>query len=76
MLAGALLADPACCQGQPGTRRHWPTLSPARPTLEGIERQYIEFVLREVRGRQTRAAAILGISRKALWEKRKRYGLD
>jgi DNA-binding NtrC family response regulator len=47
----------------------------SRPTLEGIERQYIEFVLREVRGRQTRAAAILGISRKALWEKRKRYGL-
>ncbi len=48
----------------------------SRPTLEGIERQYIEFVLREVRGHQTRAAAILGISRKSLWEKRKRYGLD
>jgi DNA-binding NtrC family response regulator len=48
----------------------------SRPTLDGIERQYIEFVLREVRGRQTRAAAILGISRKALWEKRKRYGLE
>jgi DNA-binding protein Fis len=27
------------------------------------------------RGNQTKAAAILGISRKALWEKRKRFGL-
>ena len=48
----------------------------SRPTLEGIERQYVELVLREARGHQTRAAAVLGISRKALWEKRKRYGLD
>jgi DNA-binding NtrC family response regulator len=48
----------------------------ARPTLAALERQYIEFVLRDVRGRQTRAAAILGISRKALWEKRRRYGLE
>jgi len=33
-------------------------------------------VLKETRGNQSRAAAILGISRKALWEKRKRYGMD
>jgi DNA-binding NtrC family response regulator len=48
----------------------------ARPTLEELERQYITMVLRETRGNQTRAAAVLGISRKALWEKRKRYALD
>ena len=47
----------------------------ARPTLEEVERRYIELTLAHVRGNQTRAAAILGISRKALWEKRKRYGL-
>jgi len=46
-----------------------------RPTLEEVERRYIDVVLREARGNQTRAAAVLGISRKALWEKRKRYGL-
>jgi DNA-binding NtrC family response regulator len=46
-----------------------------RPTLEELERRYIELVLREARGRQTAAASLLGISRKALWEKRKRYGL-
>jgi two-component system nitrogen regulation response regulator NtrX len=47
-----------------------------RPTLEEVERRYIELVLRDAKGNQTRAAAVLGISRKALWEKRKRYGLE
>ena len=47
-----------------------------RPTLEDVERRYIELTLLHTRGSQTRAAAILGISRKSLWEKRKRYGLD
>jgi DNA-binding NtrC family response regulator len=45
------------------------------PTLEDVERRYIQLTLVQARGNQTRAAAILGISRKALWEKRKRYGL-
>jgi DNA-binding NtrC family response regulator len=49
--------------------------SASRPTLEDLERQYIAVVLRETRGNQTRAAKVLGISRKALWEKRKRFGL-
>jgi two-component system response regulator AtoC len=47
-----------------------------RPTLDALERRYIAFVLSETRGNQSRAAAILGISRKALWEKRKRYGME
>jgi DNA-binding NtrC family response regulator len=47
-----------------------------RPTLEEVERRYIALTLQFARGNQTRAAAILGISRKALWEKRKRYGLQ
>ena len=53
-------------------------LAPAagkRPTLEDVERRYIELTLQFARGNQTRAAAILGISRKALWEKRKRFGM-
>jgi DNA-binding protein Fis len=32
-------------------------------------------VLDQVGESQTKAAAILGISRKALWEKRRRYGI-
>ena len=47
-----------------------------RPTLDALERRYIAFVLKETRGNQSKAAAILGISRKALWEKRKRYGME
>jgi len=57
--------DAAVLYGTPATR----------PTLDDLERRYIEVVLRETRGRQTEAARVLGISRKALWEKRKKYGL-
>src|SRR5207245_4140633 len=42
-----------------------------RPTLRELEKSYIAKVLEETDGSQTRAAAILGISRKALWEKRR-----
>jgi DNA-binding NtrC family response regulator len=48
----------------------------ARPTLAEVEKTYIELTLRHARGNKTRAAQILGISRKALWEKRRRYGID
>jgi DNA-binding NtrC family response regulator len=58
-----------------------PALSPdrtlaGRPTLDEVERRYIAATLRHARGNQTKAAQLLGISRKALWEKRKRYGLE
>jgi DNA-binding NtrC family response regulator len=45
------------------------------PGLREVEQAYIRHVLEEAEGNQTRAAAILGISRKALWEKRRRYGI-
>lgn len=47
-----------------------------RPRLVDVEKDYIRRILEEVGGNQTRAAAILGISRKALWEKRRRFDLD
>ena len=46
-----------------------------RPTLKDVELAYIRYVLEAVKGNQTRAAGVLGISRKALWEKRRRYGI-
>jgi two-component system NtrC family response regulator len=46
-----------------------------RPTLQDVELAYVRYVLDSVGGSQTRAAAVLGISRKALWEKRRRHGL-
>jgi transcriptional regulator with PAS, ATPase and Fis domain len=45
-------------------------------TLEDVERNYIIEVLRQTRGKKVKAAKILGISRKTLLEKRKKYGLD
>lgn len=44
-----------------------------RPTLKDVEQAYIRYVLEQESGSQTKTAAVLGISRKALWEKRKRY---
>jgi two-component system NtrC family response regulator len=46
-----------------------------RPSLRDVEQAYIRWVLDAAGGSQTRAAAVLGISRKALWEKRRRYGI-
>lgn len=44
-------------------------------SLEEVERAYIAEMLEATRGRKGRAAEILGISRKTLLEKRKKYGL-
>ena len=46
------------------------------PSLEEIERNYISEVLRQTHGKKVKAAKILGISRKTLLEKRKKYGLE
>jgi DNA-binding NtrC family response regulator len=46
-----------------------------RPSLRDVEQAYIRYVLEQATGNQTKAAAILGISRKSLWEKRRRYGI-
>jgi DNA-binding NtrC family response regulator len=53
----------------------WPSGRDKRPTLSEVEKLYIERVLKEVGGNQTRAAEILGISRKSLWERRRRFDL-
>jgi two-component system, NtrC family, response regulator AtoC len=48
---------------------------PKRLTLADAEREYIRLTLEETEGDIQRAAELLGISRKNLWEKRKKYGL-
>ncbi|MFB3916978.1 MAG: sigma 54-interacting transcriptional regulator [Terriglobales bacterium] len=45
-------------------------------SLEQLERRHIAEVLGFTHGKKTQAAQILGISRKTLLEKRKRYGLE
>ena len=45
-------------------------------TLEELEAQYIRQILRLTRSNFSRAASILGINRKTLLEKRKKYGIE
>jgi transcriptional regulator with PAS, ATPase and Fis domain len=46
------------------------------PSLDAQEKAYIEWVLQQVDGNRSRAAAILGIDRVSLWRKLKRYGIQ
>ena len=50
--------------------------SDASYTLEDLERRYIQFILRTTRGRRQDAAKILGINRKTLTQKIKKYHLQ
>jgi DNA-binding NtrC family response regulator len=77
----AAAGEPLALTHLPNELLERPALTPQdvsgrRPTLEEVERRYIAATLQHVRGNQTEAARMLGISRKALWEKRKRYGLE
>lgn len=45
-------------------------------TLEELERSYIQRVLHKTGGHRGQAAAILGIDRKTLYQKVKKYGLE
>ena len=47
-----------------------------REVLVDAERAHLEHVLRGVGGHRTKAASVLGISRKVLWEKLKDYGIS
>lgn len=49
---------------------------PPMLSLEEVERRHIAEVLDRCRGKKGKAAEVLGISRKNLLEKRKKYGLD
>jgi DNA-binding NtrC family response regulator len=45
-------------------------------SLAEVEAMYIREILRRTRGHKGRAAEILGINRKTLLEKRRRYGIS
>ncbi len=49
---------------------------PTGATLEELEQAYILHTLKTVNSSYAEVADILGISKKTLWEKRKRYNLD
>jgi len=51
-------------------------LKSLREVLVEAEREHLRHVLRAVGGHRSKAASVLGISRKVLWEKLKDYGID
>jgi len=63
---GALAQSPADRLGRMGSR----------PTLESLAQEYIALVLREVGGDKTRAAEILGISRRTLYRRENKLPAD
>jgi two-component system response regulator HydG len=65
-----------CSEGLTGGRKKKDaTLTSLAAARERFEKDYIVSVLERVDGSRTTASRILGLSRKALWEKCKRYGI-
>ena len=65
-----------CSEGLTGgTKKKDAPLTSLATAREGFEKGYIVSVLERVEGSRTTASKILGLSRKALWEKCKRYGI-
>lgn len=59
--------------GPPGTT---PYTAPLAAVMAQFEKDYIERILASVGGERQRAAELLGITRKNLWEKLVKYGLQ
>jgi transcriptional regulator with GAF, ATPase, and Fis domain len=64
-----------CCEGLTGKRATSAALDSLASAREQFEKDYILTVLERVGGSRTEASRLLGLSRKALWEKCKRYGI-
>ena len=64
-----------CSEGLTGQKRAERPLNSLMAAREEFEKEYILSVLEKVEGSRTTASKILGLSRKALWEKCKRYGI-
>lgn len=64
-----------CSEGLTGHKKPERALTSLAAAREEFEKEYIVSVLERVEGSRTTAAKILGLSRKAVWEKCKRYGI-
>ena len=51
-------------------------LQSLREVMVNAEREHLKVVLKAVGGHRTKAASVLGISRKVLWEKLRDYGIE
>jgi two-component system response regulator AtoC len=57
-------------------RKNQPSLNTLSKVAATAERAHIMKILRSTRGNKTKAAEILGITRKTLWEKVKNYSIE
>ncbi|WP_455244334.1 sigma-54-dependent transcriptional regulator [Petrachloros mirabilis] len=64
-----------CNEGLSGQKRSERPMTSLASAREEFEKEYIVSVLERAEGSRTTASKILGLSRKALWEKCKRYGI-
>ena len=65
-----------CSEGLTATPKDKEPVDSLAAARERFERQYILSVLERVHGSRTAASQTLNLSRKALWEKCKRYGIS
>ena len=79
MCCDAVRCDVICARDLPSfmTQRQdeFQVFSEEPSSLEELEKKYIRFVLRRTKGKKTKAAEILGINRKTLGLKIKKYGI-
>ena len=64
-----------CSEGVPMAEKKTASADRLDTAREQFERQYIVKALERTKDNKTEAAKLLGLSRKALWEKCKRYGI-
>ncbi len=65
-----------CSEGVPMAEKKASLVDRLDTAREQFERQYIVKALERTKDNKTEAAKLLGMSRKALWEKCKRYGIS
>jgi two-component system NtrC family response regulator len=66
--------------GQENRRQNWADLAPLRngrkESVESLERSLVERASKEASGNKSKAAEVLGIHRRLLYEKLRQYGLE
>ena len=78
--SGVITEDEIQLQTRPDSRLKWTDLVPLEDGLkantETLEKALVERALRQAGGNKTRAAEILGVHRRLLYEKLREYGLE
>jgi len=75
-LPGSLAGDSTPAATAPGSGEAKSSIRVLADAIKEFEREYLLRALRLTNGKKAEAAALLGISRKNLWEKMKGHGVD